>query len=468
MYKHNICFNFVIKIYIMNKIKILFFNKNTSGVNYFRTLTPAIHLDKNYQDEFEVHINNDFDPLSDEGFDYLKSFDIIHYHTSLSMVTPMMVKLSNRLKDANVKLIMDIDDYWELDRNHPKYNISKEKKSKDVIITNLKIADYITTTTELFADEIRNVTGKDNVIVLPNSIDVETMPQFKNNKSKNYKDIVKIMYLGGSTHRKDVEQLEGVVNMLNVDPQTKNKFMFYNVGWDMRGDKTETIFNEELRIELDRKGLWNKKNVSKIFKSKGDANKLDFIPEDLKQKYNNKIFTNRKVKNKPQEIPYYYYENVFTDNYRIIDDKNYLNWLKTYSNSYYNDEKKYARRWTKPVEEYALNLDDADIVIAPLKNTKFNNMKSPLKMVESWTRKLPVVCNDIPPYNVDGVHMENCLLIPNKPNNKKQWYKNLKKLIIDKDLRKKIGNKLYKDFSKKYNLNIVNEKRVEFYKNILK
>jgi len=449
------------------KIKILFFNKNTSGVNYFRTLTPAIHLDKNYQDEFEVHIDNDFDPTTEESLKYLKTFDIIHYHTSLTMITSVMMKITNELRNSGVKLIMDIDDYWELDRTHPKYNISKEKKTKDNIIANLKMADFVTTTTEFFKDEIVKITGKDNVIVLPNAVDPDTMPQFKDDKSNKYNDIVKIMYLGGSTHKKDVEQLEGVANMLNADPQTKNKFMFINVGWDMRGEKTETIFNDDLRIELTNMGLWNQRNVNKIVNSRGNVSRIDFIPSELKEKYKDNVFSVRKVKHKPQEIPYYYYETVFTDNYRIIDDSDYLKWLKTYSNKSYNDEKKYARRWTRPVEEYAFNLDDADIVIAPLLNTKFNNMKSPLKMVESWSRKLPVVANDVIPYNVDGVHMQNCLLVPNKPNNKKHWYKNLKKLIIDKELRNNIGETFYNDFSKKYHLNTVNNNRVEFYKNVI-
>ena len=37
---------------------------------------------------------------------------------------------------------------------------------------------------------------------------------------------------------------------------------------------------------------------------------------------------------------------------------------------------------------------------------------SNLKQVECWTRKLPIVCSDIPPYSVHGKHMENCMLVP--------------------------------------------------------
>ena len=52
-----------------------------------------------------------------------------------------------------------------------------------MIETNIKIADYITITTDLLA-EIK-VSGRDNVIVLENSIDPKTMPQF-NKRTKGY------------------------------------------------------------------------------------------------------------------------------------------------------------------------------------------------------------------------------------------------------------------------------------------
>ena len=102
-----------------------------------------------------------------------------------------------------------------------------------------------------------------------------------------------------------------------------------------------------------------------------------------------------------------------------------------------------------------------------LDNNKFNTMKSNLKQVECWTRKLPIVCSDMIPYNVDGRHMENCILIPTEKNARKHWVKHLKKLILDADLRKKLGEQLYEDFKVKYNLETVSKTRAEAYKTIL-
>ena len=61
--------------------------------------------------------------------------------------------------------------------------------------------------------------------------------------------------------------------------------------------------------------------------------------------------------------------------------------------------------------------------------------------------------------------MENCILIPPEKNARKYWQKYLKKLILDADLRKRLGEQLYEDFKDEYNLANVTKKRAEFYKN---
>ena len=76
-----------------------------------------------------------------------------------------MVQLAKELRKSGTILIVDIDDYWQLHKKHPFYQMSLERNLHVPIIENFKIADYVTTTTDIFADEIRKVTGKDNVKV---------------------------------------------------------------------------------------------------------------------------------------------------------------------------------------------------------------------------------------------------------------------------------------------------------------
>ena len=224
-----------------DKIRILFYNRDAAGVNYFRTQTPAVELERNHSDKFFVEINSDIDfnntETIDETIKYLKSFHIIHYHRTIIQNPTEMLNLIKELKAAGVILIMDIDDYWVLDRTHPFYSTSIEHRLDLDIKDNLKMADYVTTTTELFASEIRKVTGKDNVTVLHNAVNPSWMKQFKDNKEEDPDGLVRISYMSGSSHRKDMEQLIGVANRLNSDPQTKGKFKIIVAKCETEGTK---------------------------------------------------------------------------------------------------------------------------------------------------------------------------------------------------------------------------------------
>lgn len=447
-----------------DRIRILFYNRDGAGVNYFRTLTPAMQLERNHSDKFYVEINPDLDYNDLEGtIKYLKSFHIIHYHRSMTGNATSMLQLANELRKAGVVLIADIDDYWELPKQHPFYSISREKKLHLDVMDNLKIADYVTTTTDLFAETIRKVTGKDNVIVLPNSVDPTWMKQFQNNWKPDKNGLLRLTYMAGSSHRGDIEQLNGTFNILDGDNRTKNKFKTIIAGWDTEGKTTDIRFNQEFGAELQKRGVWTKDMVKAINKSGGNIDLIPNVPTDMVERYRDKVFFKSERSIKSEESVYLQYELIFTDNYNIIKNEDYLAWLKKYERDMYPDEGYFARRWTQKANIYAKVLDETDVSIAPLSDNTFNRMKSNLKQVECWSRKLPIVCTDIPPYNVDGVHMKNCLLVPNKKRNERDWAKAFKKLITEPNLREDLGNQLYEDFKDKYHLKNVTNNRAEFY-----
>jgi hypothetical protein len=447
------------------KIRILFYNLDSAGVNYFRTLTPAMELARNHDDEFYVEINPQID-FNDPSFvDYLKSFHIIHYHRQFLGDTKQMLELATELRKSGTILMVDIDDYWELHKKHPFYAMALEKKMHIPIMENLKIADYATTTTDLFASEIRKVTGRDNVGVFYNSVDPIWMKQFQNNWKPDPDGLVRITYMAGSSHMVDIEQLEGVFNVLSNDYQLKDKFKVIIAGWDTEGSTTDITFNQEFGTELQKRGLWTNQIVKAINNSRGNVDAIPNLPPDLKAKYRDKVFDSKQRDIKSVESVYLFYEKILTDNHRMIKNPDYLQWLMNFErNVKYENEGNFARRWTQKANIYAQVLDETDIVIAPLADNSFNRMKSNLKQVECWTRKLPIVCSDIPPYNVHGRHLENCVLIPAEKNAHKYWKKYLKRLILDADLRKRLGEQLYEDFKVEYNLAEVTKKRADFYK----
>lgn len=453
----------------MGKKRILFYNKDKGGVDYYRIVTPAIELERiDTENYFQVEVVNDLNFNKKDTLEYLKSFDIIQYHKYFSMNDILNHNIISELKNANVKLVVDIDDYWDLDKNHPLYVKAKTSNDKKRILANLNMADYITTTTEIFSNEIIKTIKKNNIYVFENGINPNWMKQFEDNRYEDPNGLVRITYMGGSSHLHDLKQLNGVVNILRSDNELKNKFKVILAGWDSKGTVVKSVLNEKLKNELIERGLWSKFLINEFNKHTGDISKIKTLPMDIKNKYKNSAFIEKTRDITTSESVYCDYEKILTDNYRLIDDKKYQNWLLKFEiGGVYHNEGSYGRRWSKPSNIYANVLNETDIVLAPLEGNKFNMFKSELKQTECWSRRLPIVCSDVIPYNVHGEHMKNCVLIPNKKNNIKHWAKNLKKLILNKELRDNLGEKLYNDFNKNFNLTTITKRRMDFYRKIL-
>jgi len=68
------------------KIRILVVPSDRTGVSYYRSTKPHIHLEELYPDSFRVDI--DYEPkLNDD--EWLKQYDIIHYHRTLGSYEKM-------------------------------------------------------------------------------------------------------------------------------------------------------------------------------------------------------------------------------------------------------------------------------------------------------------------------------------------------------------------------------------------
>ena len=407
----------------MSKIKILVVPSDRTGVSYFRSTIPHIKLEEYYPNDFYIDI--DYEPkLNDD--EYLKQYDLIHYHRTLGDYDKLDGVL-NKCDELGIVTIMDIDDHWSPGPNHPAWEIIKQEKLDIKIARNLIISRNIITTTEIFAKEMQH--KNKNIFVLPNAIDT-TEKQFQNNNEKS--DRIRIGWLGGSSHLKDLEILGGVVGNIKKAGLI-DKVQFVLCGYDLRGTMTM------------------------IDKSTGKQ-------------------TQRKIT--PKESVWYKYEQIFTDNYTIVSDK-YRKFLLTFENKEYEDVKNepYRRVWTQPITSYATNYNLFDISIAPLKESPFNKVKSQLKVIEAGFHKKALISQDFGPYTIDiknvykrGGEIDetgNAFLIPSNKNNK-FWFKHLKTLILNPDLIKTLGENLYETVNGKYDMKSVCKERKELYEKLLK
>ena len=443
-------------------INILFHNLDVSGVAYWRTVTPATVLNT-YHTDFNIGLlNKPIDYNSNELIAQLSQFDAIHYHRSLLPID-VLLRLKNTIP---TKFVLDIDDYWRLSPNHPMFNATKGA-SDTTILDNIRAADYISCTTEYLAREIRTISGRDNVYVFPNSIDPAVMPQFVNNHTPSTNGKVRITVQCGSSHEKDIDQLYGVFNRLYADYSVRDKFTVTLAGWDTRGSVKKTVFNIEFGNELRGMNLWDKRMVALVNATGGNVDKLP-LPNAIKEKYRGKVFSMYETPLKPEQSVYFNYEKILTDNYRIVDDPIYVSYLKSFVQIPYPNQADYIynRVWTRPANEYAYVLDSTDILLIPLVDNMFNRCKSELKLVEAISRNLPVVVSEVVPYSPHTRHAHNAMCVPSTKNQGKYWYKYIKELVLNPDMRTNIGNQLREDLYPTFNAVTVSNDRAEFYRKI--
>src|ERR1035437_377656 len=192
------------------KIRILAIASDLAGVGAWRSIWPTRKIDEMCSsDKFYVEISAtpDFNDV-----EYFKKFDIIHFHRQLGPYE-IMDEFFKKLKDAGVILVMDLDDYWCPPETHPMYGIALKEKLAEKITKTLKMSDYVTTTTEIFAKHIKPYNK--NVIVMPNGID----PSSKMWASEDTKidDRVRISWIGGSSHHNDLMLLKTSMKLLHND-----------------------------------------------------------------------------------------------------------------------------------------------------------------------------------------------------------------------------------------------------------
>jgi glycosyltransferase involved in cell wall biosynthesis len=308
------------------------------------------------------------------------------------------------------------------------------------IEANLRLADWVTTTTNIFADEIRKLNK--NVFVIPNAMNREE-GMWTSEGSPDPNGKVRIGWIGGSSHLHDLKKIENSMALLSADHGLEGKFQIVVSGFDIRGTMTEIHGNERIVRPIQKhETIW-----------------LDF-------------------------------ERIFTNNYALIKNDEYKKWLLKVENKEFPSmhDQNYIRRWTLPLSQYGKHYDHYDICMAPLaetyehrgsmnpktgkpgpisyKENMFNKVKSELKIIESGMKKKVLIAQDFGIYRElieDGVTG----ILVHKDDDKKGWYKAIKMLINNPELREKLENNLHEFVKDRYDINNVNASRLEFYKQLV-
>jgi len=403
----------------MSKINVLVVPSDRTGVGKFRSVDPHIFLQNQYPDDFHVDIAYDV-PLDDVN--YYKKYQILAFHRSISSDFDKSVELLKKLKNTTIKTVGDIDDYWMPGKEHPIHDVIKFNKINEKIVANLRETEYVTTTTPIFADEIKKFNN--NVVVFPNAINPNES-QFKEPTLPSER--LRVGWLGGSSHMHDLMLLDQSLSKLT---KYKDQLQFVLCGFDTRGSITE------------------------INQQTGEHKKRNILPH---------------------ETVWAEYEKIFTQKFSFVYE-DYKKYLLNYNQEVYPNEinEAYIRVWTKPVTSYAKNYSKFDISLAPIKNHMFNRMKSQLKVIEAGFYKKAIIASNIGPYTIDLKHalqngnfVDGNALLVDENRNHSDWAKYIEKLLKNPNMVVDLGERLYETVKDKYDLNKVTKDRAEFYKSIL-
>lgn len=148
----------------------------------------------------------------------------------------------------------------------------------------------------------------------------------------------------------------------------------------------------------------------------------------------------------------YEYEQSITSNlYCVRADNEYQEYLKlnTPAMDHLGYNKAYRRIWAKPVSTYGEGYRGINVALIPLLGGNlFNSCKSELKLIEAGMTGTAAIVSDVPPYSQHLQHEKNCLKVSPTSQN---WYGNIRRLVVDEDLRMEVSVNLSKYVRKNFN-----------------
>lgn len=212
-------------------MNILGMSMPKSGCGFHRIVLPM-----GYMDNIKGHVTNYPSPEI-----MLEKWDLFFYNR----ISIFDDKFESLKKEYNMKVIMDLDDDWNLPSNH--LNFYEYQKWRPRIENNIRMADIVTCTNERLAERIRPFNS--NVHIFPNAIPFGEH-QFTSEKSEDEK--IRIFWCGGITHEGDLEILKNPIRRLN---SYKDKIKMVIGGYDQSNELSKYIWDKMVSYFTSSKTL---------------------------------------------------------------------------------------------------------------------------------------------------------------------------------------------------------------------
>lgn len=177
-----------------------------SGVEYHRLIIP-----------FKNIPNVQLTPSLEEAKSYTykdNNITQVWFNRNIAHKTYDPAPVFNEARRAGIKLVIDIDDYWNVPFGHVLKNHWSQANVERLYADQIISADWVVVTHQLLADSIikeLKVPAR-KIVIAPNAID-PTEPQYAQDFAYNHKNL---FWQGSVTHRHDLKQVAGIMPLLNT------------------------------------------------------------------------------------------------------------------------------------------------------------------------------------------------------------------------------------------------------------
>lgn len=221
------------------QMRILALANVNSGVAYHRIVMPLVYMMQGRPQDFVKITNQVTEETLEEGWDIL----LINRTVAFDIPT-----IESWRKRYGFKLVVDNDDYWNLDPHHVLYEYYKQGKISEHIQDFIRIADLCTVTHHRLADAVYRLNK--NVHILPNALPYGD-GQF--NDAKLPSDKVRLFWSGSDTHAQDLSIIRNPMQRIYGDFDLRNKVKTIMAGYAERSkpvwDIMAAAFTNGLRFD---------------------------------------------------------------------------------------------------------------------------------------------------------------------------------------------------------------------------
>lgn len=196
--------------------KIHIFIKPSSGCCYHRIYHPLDNIDFQEGDSVTMGVYGEDESIP-EGT------NIVFFNRDIKTNPESLYK---ECKERNIKIVVDIDDFWELNANHYLSDTSYMQSYVPRMLSFIKLADVIVTTNKQLKEKLLPLNP--NVVVFPNTM------VFADTPCRGTQGQMRFGYCGGITHLHDVNLLRHSFEKLGGMQDVTSKAVFNLCGVDTK------------------------------------------------------------------------------------------------------------------------------------------------------------------------------------------------------------------------------------------